>query len=194
RSAFTGGKSLTGLIAGMVRGYLIFHLAVTVICATWAVLRVRIIALRQTTEKRKNTALRRRPRIRPRLALKPMVWKEIFVEPGFRLTWLGWSVVGVFWFISLLPPLWIVARDLRGRVSSRLTGFAGFVATSTEPLNSWVRITGTVVGCLILLAVAVRASTSISGERDRETLDALLTSPLQSHDIIFAKWLGSLLS
>src|SRR5205085_7765 len=29
---------------------------------------------------------------------------------------------------------------------------------------------------------------------DRDTLDALLTSPLQSHDILFAKWLGSLLS
>ena len=33
-----------------------------------------------------------------------------------------------------------------------------------------------------------------SGERDRETMDALLTSPLHSHDILFAKWLGSFLS
>src|SRR5262249_49881920 len=41
--------------------------------------------------------------------------------------------------------------------------------------------------------VAVRASTAISGERDRETLDGLLTSPLNSHDILFGKWLGSLL-
>jgi ABC-type Na+ efflux pump permease subunit len=46
----------------------------------------------------------------------------------------------------------------------------------------------------MLVGVAVRASTSISGERDRDTLDALLTSPLDSHDILFAKWLGSWLS
>jgi ABC-type transport system involved in multi-copper enzyme maturation permease subunit len=45
----------------------------------------------------------------------------------------------------------------------------------------------------MLIGVAVRASGSISGERDRQTLDGLLTSPLQSHDILFAKWLGSLM-
>jgi hypothetical protein len=46
----------------------------------------------------------------------------------------------------------------------------------------------------MLLAIAVRASTSISGERDRDSLDALLATPLNSHDILFAKWLGSIAS
>jgi len=61
-------------------------------------------------------------------------------------------------------------------------------------LNYWLRITLALLGSLMLLAVAASAATSISGERDRDTLDALLTSPLQSHDIIFGKWLGSVLS
>jgi hypothetical protein len=42
--------------------------------------------------------------------------------------------------------------------------------------------------------VAVRAASSISGERDRQTFDSLLTTPLASDSILFAKWLGSVLS
>jgi ABC-type transport system involved in multi-copper enzyme maturation permease subunit len=194
-SAWSRGTSLAGLIAGLLKGYLIFHLAIAAIFAAWAVLRLRFIALTQTTEKRKSAALRRRPRIRPRLALKPMVWKEVFVEPGFRLHWMGWAVVGLLVLISLLPAFWIGARYLSGQVtSSGRSGFSGFLVTSASDLNFWMRTTGSIVACLLLLAVAARASTSISGERDRETLDALLASPLQSHDIIFGKWLGSLLS
>src|SRR5262249_41186035 len=55
----------------------------------------------------------------------------------------------------------------------------------------WVRIVGTLVACLTLLGVAVRAASSISGERDRQTFDSLLTAPIDSNSILFAKWLGS---
>jgi ABC-type transport system involved in multi-copper enzyme maturation permease subunit len=58
----------------------------------------------------------------------------------------------------------------------------------------WARIAGSMVACLLLLGVAVRAAGSISGERDRQTFDSLLTSPLDSTSILFAKWLGSILS
>src|SRR5437868_13123263 len=58
----------------------------------------------------------------------------------------------------------------------------------------WVRTCTVVVGCLSLLAVAVRASTTYSGERDRQTLDSLLTTPLDSTTILVAKWLGAVLS
>jgi ABC-type Na+ efflux pump permease subunit len=193
RANWAAGNSLANLIAGLLQGYLLFHLAVTVVCATWAVLRVRSVALRQTTSKRRSKAVRLRPRIRPRLAIKPMVWKEVFVEPGFRLTWIGWIAVGVFVLISLAPAIWIGVSYLNSGLPGARRASV-LIQQSIDELNSWMRITGAVVGCLLLLAVAARASTSISGERDRETLDALLASPLQSHDIIFAKWLGSLLS
>jgi hypothetical protein len=42
--------------------------------------------------------------------------------------------------------------------------------------------------------VAVRAAGSISGERDRQTLDSLLASPLDSTAILYGKWLGCVLS
>jgi ABC-type transport system involved in multi-copper enzyme maturation permease subunit len=61
-------------------------------------------------------------------------------------------------------------------------------------MNIWVRIAGTAVACLLLLAVSARACSSISNERDRQTFDALLTSPLTSNNILFAKWLGNILS
>jgi hypothetical protein len=53
---------------------------------------------------------------------------------------------------------------------------------------------GTGVACLMFLWIAVRAAGSISGERDRQTLDTLLTSPLGSAEILYGKWLGSILS
>lgn len=64
----------------------------------------------------------------------------------------------------------------------------------SEAMNAWVRGVGTAVACLMLLGVAVRASGGVSGERERQTFDALLTCPLESRDILAGKWLGSLLA
>jgi ABC-type transport system involved in multi-copper enzyme maturation permease subunit len=44
------------------------------------------------------------------------------------------------------------------------------------------------VACLLLLSVAVRTSHSVSGERERHTLDELLTTPLETEEILYAKW------
>jgi ABC-type transport system involved in multi-copper enzyme maturation permease subunit len=63
-----------------------------------------------------------------------------------------------------------------------------------EEMNVWARIVGAGIACLMLLGVAVRAAGSISGERDRGTLNGWLATPLGSDAILFSKWLGSLLS
>src|SRR5207248_700973 len=54
-----------------------------------------------------------------------------------------------------------------------------------------VRVAGTLVACLLLMAVAVRASSAVSLERDRQTIDGLLTTPLDSDAILLGKWLGA---
>jgi hypothetical protein len=64
----------------------------------------------------------------------------------------------------------------------------------SRSMNIWVRVLGSLVACLLLLAVAARASSSICNERDRQTFDALLTTPLDSNTILFAKWIGNILS
>jgi ABC-type Na+ efflux pump permease subunit len=61
-------------------------------------------------------------------------------------------------------------------------------------VGSWARVVGALVACLLLVGVAVRAAGSISGERERQTLDSLLTCPLRASGILFAKWLGSITS
>jgi ABC-type transport system involved in multi-copper enzyme maturation permease subunit len=50
------------------------------------------------------------------------------------------------------------------------------------------------VACLTLVGVALRAAHSIAGEREQQTWDSLLATPLDSNEILFGKWLGSMLS
>jgi len=45
-----------------------------------------------------------------------------------------------------------------------------------------------------LIAVAVRAAGSVSGERERRTLDSLLSTPLDDREILWGKWWASILS
>jgi ABC-type Na+ efflux pump permease subunit len=63
-----------------------------------------------------------------------------------------------------------------------------------EAVNQWVRSVGTIVASLVLLGIGIRAAGAVSGERERQTLDSLLTSSLMTKEILFAKWLGSILS
>src|SRR5581483_7970470 len=61
-------------------------------------------------------------------------------------------------------------------------------------MNIYLRTVGTLIACLMLLSVSVRAAGSVSGERDRQTMDSLLTSPLDSHSILLGKCIGSIAS
>src|SRR5262249_26224938 len=69
-----------------------------------------------------------------------------------------------------------------------------FWAALARDINMWVRFLGTMVACLLLLAVAARAASSVSNERDRQTLGGLLTRPPETKTILLAKWLGSITS
>jgi hypothetical protein len=61
-------------------------------------------------------------------------------------------------------------------------------------INLWVRTLGTGLACLMLLRVALRAAGRISLERERQTLDSLMATPLEGRTILRDKWLGSILS
>ena len=124
-------------------------------------------------------------RFRPRVGEDPVLWKELYAETGLTLppplrglvvvlTALLLSAAGVVFLIG------IIIRVATGHV-------ADFACL-------WVRVVGTPIACLLLLAVAVRAATAFSLERDRQTLDGLLTTPLDDRAILAAKWLGSVLS
>lgn len=184
------GARLDDTLPGILRDYALFHGAAAVVCAAVAVWRMRPVAIRQLhgTPARRNLTLRLWGH--PPVGSFPVLWKEVFAEPGLRVNWFGRVVLGMLILASILPGLWIAGLFL--------ADFHGATGSTWEELgfamNVWVRVAGTIVSCLLLMAIAVRAASTISGERDRQTYDSLLTSPLEGHTILFAKWLGSILS
>ncbi len=200
-----GGPGLTRpdeVLPEVLRNYAIFHLLVAGVCATLAVVRLRPVALKQTYDKQQKGSLLGRWRLRPAVGDFPMVWKEVLAEPGFRLHWLGWALVGLLVLGSLSPTGFIVAEYIQevNQPSGPRSGFSWDEYMNprrrlAREMNSvQVRFVGTCVACFLLLAVAVRAAGSITGERERQTLGSLLTTPLGSDAILFGKWLGSILS
>lgn len=188
------GVDLTTSIPPLLWGYALFHGTLALVCVLWAVARMRVVALRQAPGGTPRPVAGPGRAGRRRIGYLPMVWKEIHNEPGFRLNGLGWLVIGLCVLLSLAPGLWTAGTYLLGKASDTWMPLYSRPATLGDTLGPWVQIAGSAVASLLLVGVAMRAAGSVSGERDRETLDALLTAPLESHDILFAKWLGSLLS
>jgi ABC-type transport system involved in multi-copper enzyme maturation permease subunit len=186
RLVLRAGASLDKVLPALVAGYAWFHGVLALVCTTWAVAGFRSASLRPTVQSVRQRAMRRRYRFRPRVGRWPMMWKELFVESGPRLGWFLRICLACFVAITFLPGLTILAWHVMGLSQPwRTVG---------ESMNEWLRPTAAFVGTLMLLAVAIRASGSVSNERDRQTMDALLTSPLDSTAILFAKWLASIVS
>jgi ABC-type transport system involved in multi-copper enzyme maturation permease subunit len=164
-----------------LRNYAVFYGVVTVVCTGWAIVRLRAVTLHQTLGKAKTLSENARRADQPYKGDQPMVWKEVTLDPGLQFNWFSRVTVLLLMIGSFIPPVWMVAQRWN---------WQGF----QFDMNIWVRTVGTMVACLTLLGVAVRASSSISGERDRQTLDSLLTTPLDSDDMLYGKWLGSMMS
>jgi ABC-type transport system involved in multi-copper enzyme maturation permease subunit len=177
----TGGISVA--LPGLVRGYAIFHVVLCLACIGWSIVRVRAIAIRQA-QGATTKAFKRRLFVKPPIGTHPMVWKEVFAERGLRLTLFMRILLVVLVGASLVPAGLILFHPGQNQSGADLS----------DAMNTWVRVAGTMVACLLLLAVASRAASSLSGERDRQTMDALLASPLSSDDIVFGKWLGNITS
>jgi ABC-type transport system involved in multi-copper enzyme maturation permease subunit len=189
------GKALSDILPTLLRNYALFHGLVAVVCVGWAVARLRAVALKQAHGKAPRPSLGVRLLGRPRVVNQPMIWKEVFAERGLRFGWFGGLCAALLILASFLPPIFMYANYVRMSAMPQRFG-QGWTPWRMlgQEMNAWCRIVGTGVACLMLLAVAVRASSSISGERDKQTFDALLTSPLDSSTILVAKWLGSVVS
>ncbi|HLJ98218.1 MAG TPA: ABC transporter permease subunit [Gemmataceae bacterium] len=192
------GKNLADNLPAVVRDYALFHGSVALICTGWAVLRLRALALKQSYGKAQKMPWRTRFWGRPAIGNRPMLWKEVFIESGLHFNSLGRILLSVLVIASFIPVVFIFDEFLNEmrRPTSVFPGRMYQTAWDMlhRSMNLWVRVLGSLVACLMLLAVAARASSSISNERDRQTLDALLTSPLESNTILFSKWVGNILS
>ncbi len=186
-------------LPGILTRYTWFHLVLAAICIAWSIVRVRAIALKQTSAGT-TMALHWWERFRPRVGNFPMLWKEFFIEGRTRANWLVWLAALTIVALTLGSGLWIVGdffvnrQNLEEFVGKALLGQDPFGRRFREEMNIWFRIVGTAVGCLSILMLGVRAATCITSERERDTFDSLITSPMSADGMLLAKVVGNLFS
>jgi ABC-type transport system involved in multi-copper enzyme maturation permease subunit len=111
-----------------------------------------------------------------------LLWKELHYDqrfipsdPGIFFTILGGVLV-----LFLASVLLTLAADGSGDLG--------------EYANGWVRGLEIAVSGPMYFVVALSAARRVSRERERQTLEGLLTLPVAAETILFAKWLGSILT
>jgi ABC-type transport system involved in multi-copper enzyme maturation permease subunit len=121
----------------------------------------------------------------PPVTDRPILWKELHVEPA-PLRW---------------PRQWYLMAHSAQRY---LTVYCGGMFTLIlvlarafdfpgDAMRFFATGFGGILICLLMVSVVVRAAGCLSGERERHTLDSLLITPLNNAAIVNSKWLGSLL-
>jgi ABC-type transport system involved in multi-copper enzyme maturation permease subunit len=162
--------------------------AIGLLGSCWASLRLAPASLAHADGPRVGRAGRRRVAVPP-VGDRPMLWKEFFIERAAALGGLGWWIGAALTALlgpgSLILGL-VVAWEKIVATSGSLPGWADWA------LRIGVGRTGTAVSWLIEWGIGLRAAVSIASERERGTWDAILTSPLESREIVLAKLWGCL--
>jgi ABC-type transport system involved in multi-copper enzyme maturation permease subunit len=183
--------TLATKVPEVLTNYAWFHVALTVIAVTWSIVRLRAIALKTPAAATAPRTLGWRQRDRPPVGALPMLWKEIHIEGRMKRNWIVVATVTVLVFLSLGTGLLAAGFTLWDAwFGWHHTDWRDF----EKGMNLWFRTAGTSVACLMILIVAVRASTSIAQERERDTFDALLTTPMSAETMLWAKLIGCLTS
>jgi ABC-type transport system involved in multi-copper enzyme maturation permease subunit len=187
----TGSAVLT-----VLRDYAAFHATAALLLAGLATLKLRAWNRQGRPQSEREAVLTRSAPLSgvpaplaalrlPRVGRDAVLWKELYAEHGYRLHPLARTLlIFVGGLLLLLAGLAFVC-GLAVSLAARDPG---------QFASAWVRVVGTGVGCVMVVAVAVRAATSLSSERDRQTLDGLLTTPLSNAALLRGKWLGAVLS
>jgi len=184
-------------LAGDVGRYGVFHLLVVGLAAGWATWSVRpaidhapqrrnppasVRALKPPPPPPFDPLMDRHPP--PPVGDRPLLWKELYVAqersaPALRgLLLVAGTIAGVIVGLQCLAV--VLSAVERGTP-------VGVV------LNPIVRAVGAALACIILLSIVLQAVGSVVREREQQTLDSLLVLPIERIDILWAKWLGSIL-
>jgi ABC-type transport system involved in multi-copper enzyme maturation permease subunit len=179
---FSGSKG-TVVLMSVLPAYAAFHLLVAAGTVTLAVLRLRPVALREARGSERSA---RPSRVR-QVGGPPVLWKELYFSGKGKVRWGGRVLVLLLVLLSFAPAGYILFEYSFGEWEGDRNDLA-------SAFNVYVRVVGTSIACLVALAATLRASVSVRVERDKDTLDALLTSPLTTREILFGKWAGCLLA
>lgn len=184
------GPALTKILGE----YAAFHVSVFVLGVLYAVLRLRKIALRQAAGgdvgRRRKKKTGRVVKRRPVSAARPMVWKEVHIEGKLKLGVLARVMLDLLVACGFIPlGLLFYFYFIEPNTSYR-TGWEEF----SHGVNLWVRFMNAALCTIMIIGVAVRAAGSVGGERDKDTLVSLLTTPLSAGEILVGKFWGALAS
>lgn len=191
RSAVAAGASIRSVLPALLFRFALFHVILS-IAFTWAAVRqLRKSALEAAPATVKTRKARRRLLNRLGIDGQPIMWKEILFDQGMSFTWAGRAIVVLIVLGSFIPAVWEIGKILFDSWRGAMIRMGWEIG---EAVNLWVRQVGTLVACLTILGVAVRAAGSVSGEKERQTYDSLACTPIESSAIVCAKWASSLWS
>lgn len=187
-----GGSSKPDQMLATASWYIGFHGLVSAIAFAFAVVR-----LRRSSEPSGARGSKRRGRARarkhPPVGDDPVVWREMYVEPGSG----GGLIRRLFLFAILAAILLPLAAIIWKTMLTTNPSFEYFGADRYSPLkdfqgraNTWVSASTCGLGMLMLLRAAVRGASAVAGERDRDTWLSLIGTPLTTVEILRGKWMG----
>ena len=114
----------------------------------------------------------------PSIDTNPVLWREWHRKRPSRWTGRFWTVYTI---LSGLASLYVLGWYYNWWGTGLIyTGIHGLAAQ----VNAWQVSAG-------LLLLSVSAATSLAEERDRGSLDVIMTTPLTSREIVWGKWWGT---
>ncbi len=180
---FRGSRDQTEVLIELLIGYVTFHALAVIVFNTWAVRRLRDVALRVPAPKDLEPVVHEPTRTRgdrPPPGDDALLWKEIHEEP---IRWRGSNraanACGILTLVAGLLFFLVLTLSLRAR-------------DRVEVLLIFPLIIGTIVAAFMLLLVALNGSGRFSREVERQTLETLLTVPERDR-LLFSKWWASIL-
>jgi ABC-type transport system involved in multi-copper enzyme maturation permease subunit len=125
----------------------------------------------------------------------PLLWKEAY--HGAR-TWANLPIARQFLFsfgigLAIVLPILVLIGLVVHPKDSSFPWLWDKDIFSARTLNLEIRVAGAVMAGVWCLSVAWRACRCVSLERQQQTLDSLLTLPVDRCAILRAKWWGSML-
>lgn len=136
----------------------------------------------------------RKARRLPAIGSRPMIWKEVYAEPFLRVNRGGKILLTSLWFVCLLGGAILLGGLIYLHYTCVVSAQGYTDRTTAEDISNTVRRLTIVIGCFSALGAAIHAAGVFAGERDRQTMESLLATPLTNAAIIWGKWWGCFLS
>jgi ABC-type transport system involved in multi-copper enzyme maturation permease subunit len=173
-------------LSRIVLVYCLFHAVVIVLFLAGSLVGLRWWNRLQASEgSRRAFVVFSKPKRLPRVGDRPVLWKELYAAPFLHVRRGG---------LILLTSIWVVGLVFGGLVVFAQIYFYFALDKIPDGLVENVNWLSTAIGCFAAVGAAIHSAGAFAGERDRQTFDSLLATPLRNRDIVWDKWWGGFLS